>query len=246
MSSSVLFTVNDIVGVTLSIPLPYGKDNTLESVVKTLQAGKFKTTSAYTADFSNSVGDLFAKLTFRGKGFAFGLLRTKLAAQFLRGLEFADLLDSGTMKGDPSEVFANKNLEQISSDFNYILGLVLGKLNIDNSSYECNFEIHLSKEVPATRNLNHLLTRDSKTLFGKATDIKLNGINISMAEKLFENKVQSKYHILGTQNRVDHKSSYNVNATFKIKHSGPIDFHKLVNESTQTKQSYHKHYEGFR
>ena len=232
MSSSALFTINEIVGATLSISLPSGRDGRLESIVQALQAGKFKTTSAYAADLSNSMEDLFTKLTFHGKGFAFGLLRTKLAAQFLDGLEFVDPnRNPETLNVDPSKVFAHENLEQASSDFNYILGLVLGKLNADNNRCECIFEIQLSKEVSATRNLNHLLTMECKPLFGNATDLKLRGIDISMTERLFGSESLSGYHILGTQNKTGDKGSYDANATFKIKHVGPIDFHDFVNES---------------
>ena len=233
MSSNVQFTINEIVGATLSIPLQYDKHNAFESMVRTLQAGKFKTTSTYTATFSDSMDDMISKLTFHGKGFAFGLLRTRLAAQFLRGFEFLDI-DSyieSQNKESASKVFTNENLERVSSDFNYILGLVFGKLNISNSIYECNFEIRLSKEVSITRNLNHLLAIESKALFSNGTDINLRGINIDMTENLFEGNVLSKYSILGTQNESDGKSTYDTRATFKIKRFGPINFHELVNES---------------
>ena len=235
MSSNVQLTTNEIVGASLSIPLQYDKRNTFESIVRTLQAGKFKTTSTYTATLSDSMDDMVSKLTFHGKGFAFGLLRTRLAAQFLRGFEFLDLdpYAEPQNKESASKVFTNENLEQVSSDFNYILGLVFGKLNINNSIYECIFEIRLSKEVPITRNLNHLLAMESKALFSNGTDIELRGINIDMTENLFEGNVLSKYSILGTQNDSDGKSTYDTRVIFKIKRFGPINFYDLVNESIQ-------------
>lgn len=235
LGSNLQLTINEIVGATLSIPLQYDKYNTFESIVRTLQAGKFKTTSAYTAALSDSMDDMFSKLTFHGKGFAFGLLKTRFAAQFLRGFEFLDpdLYPEKTNKESASKVFADKNLELVSSDFNYILGLVFGGLNIDNNIYECNFEIRLSKEVSTTCNLNNLLSIESKGLFGKDTDLKLRGIDIDVTENIFDSNVLAKYSILGTQNESNDKSTYDASATFKIKRFGPINLHELVNESVQ-------------
>ena len=203
----------------------------LKTLYGSLRAGKFKTTSAYTAEFSKSVDALFSKLTFSGQGFAFGILPSKLAAQFLRGMEFVDPnLNLQMIDKDPSHIFTNTNLELASSDFNYILGLVLGKLNMDDSSYECNFEIRLSKKISAVHSLNHLLMSESKTFFDKATNFKLNGVHTSMIEKLFAVEVLSAYQIYETH-ETDDNNSYIANAKFKFKHSGPIDFYDLVSQS---------------
>lgn len=231
MSTGTPLTVGEIVGATLNVPLPQNNDSTFENVIQALQVGKFKTTSTYTAEFSKYVNDLLSKLTFSGQGFAFGILTTKLAAQFLRGMEFVDpALNPQTMDKDPSQIFTNTNLEQISSDFNYILGLVLGKLNMDSSRYECNFEIHLSKKISDVHSLDHLLMPESKTFFDKATNFKLNGIHTSMVEKLFEVEVLSKYQIYEAHETHD-KGSYNANAKFYFNHSGPINFYELIYQS---------------
>lgn len=151
----------------------------------------------------------------------------------MRGFEFIDPgLDMHTIKNqDPSELFATENLERISTDFNYILGLILGKLNFDKDNYDFTFAIKMSKKIPTTQSLNHLLTPKAKMIFGKNTNLKLNGINIEISEKLFDTEVQSGYNIHGLQDKYQSTNSYDVDAEFTFKHFGPVDFSKLINES---------------
>lgn len=233
MNTSAMFTINEIVGVSTRIPLPNNENDTFENVANTLQIGKFRATTTHKADFINSVDTVFARLTFAGQGFSFGLSKKKFSAQFLRGFEFIDPgLDMHTIKNqDPSELFATENLERISTDFNYILGLILGKLNFDKDNYDFTFAIKMSKKIPTTQSLNHLLTPKAKMIFGKNTNLKLNGINIEISEKLFDAEVQSGYNIHGLQDKYQSTNSYDVDAEFTFKHFGPVDFSKLINES---------------
>ena len=49
--SAVIFTNNDIIGMSSSIPLSVDKDNVFEDIIKSLKIGNFKTTKTYTSDF---------------------------------------------------------------------------------------------------------------------------------------------------------------------------------------------------
>lgn len=233
MKTSAMFTINEIVGISASIPLPNNESDTLENVANALQIGKFRATTTHKADFINAMDTIFSRLTFAGKGFSFGLLKKRFSAQFLRGFGFADPgLDIQIYKNqDPSELFAAENLERISTDFNYILGLIHGMLNFGKNGYEFVFEIQMSKEIPFTQNLNHLLKPEAKIIFGENANLKLNGINIKINEKLFDTEVQSDYDIRGLQDKDLDKKSYAVDAEFTFKHFGPVDFSKLINES---------------
>lgn len=227
-----MFTASNVRGAALSISLPSHKDNSLENIVQTLHTRKLATAKAYVADFSDLVGEVISELTFVGTGFAFGLIKTKLVAQFLRSVEFIHPnLDIRGKKEDPAEILSNENLKRISSDFNYILGLVLGKMDIDNNALECTFKIQMSKKVSSAYNLNHLLAPESKVVFGNVTDLQLNGIGVKMVENIFGTQVESIYHIDEFQSK-DNKNHHDVNANFKFKSSGPIDFSKFVTEST--------------
>ena len=147
MSSAFTFKRNDITGATSHIPLPLDEDGTLKHIVESLQSTKFQTATGYKADFSEMVDKLYSKITFTGTGFAFAVLKSKISIQFLQGLEFIDAnLDMSTFRDqDPAEIFADEKLKQISSDFNYILGLILGKLSLDENNYEFNFKLHFQK-----------------------------------------------------------------------------------------------------
>ena len=232
MKSSAMFTVNEIVGATLNIPLPLDKNSLLGSIAQTLHTKKFTATKTYVAEFNDLVDDTFSKLTFIGKGFAFGLLKTKISAQFLHGIEFVHPnLDMYDMKEDPSKILADEELKMASLDFNYILGLILGKMGLDDNNLEFVFDIHVSKEIDTTHSLNHLLVPESKTAFGKANDLKMTGIGIQMTESIMDIKVRSQYHINEFMNRDRDKNYYNVRAELEFKHSGPVDFSKIIKGS---------------
>ena len=232
MGSDVTFTINDIRGAVLVVPLSPHKDNPLESVVQALRTRKFATTKTYVADFTNVMDDVFSKLTFMGTGFAFGLLKTKFIAQFLHATEFINPnTDMRSENKESAEVLSDENLKMVSSDFNYILGLMLGKMSVDNNNIEFTFNIQMSKETSSTQNLNHLLASESKVVFGNVTDLKMNGISIKMVENILGTQVKSEYNIGESQDKQD-KNYHNVTAEFKFKSSGPVDFSKLVKEST--------------
>ena len=232
MNPMTMFTVGKITGASLTIPMPFDEGSTLESIVQSLRAGNFKTTKSYVADFTNIMDDLFSQVTFAGKGFAFGLTRKKFSSQFLKMAEFVHSDTHTEMEKEvPSKLFAKKNLDQISSDFNYILGLILGKLNLGSKNYELRFNIHVTKEVSTTHDLSYLLTPESTTIFGEVTALRLRGINIVMDESMFGTKVQSEYYIREDNDEIDNKNYYSVVSEFKFKHSGPVDFSKLVSES---------------
>ena len=232
MNPKAAFTINEIMGVSLSIPIPPDGNNTLENIVKSLHAGNFKTTRSFAAKFTSVVDDLFSQITFMGKGFAFGLSKTKFSAQFLRMLEFVHSEPEVRMEDEvPSKLFTKENLDQISSEFNYILGLILGKLNFNNENHEFIFTIHLSKDILATRDLTYLLTPESKTAFGEITDFQLQGIDMNLVENLFKTAVKSEYSIHQNTDDVRNKNSFIVHAQFKFNYSGPVDFFNFVSKS---------------
>lgn len=230
MSSKVAFTINEINGAASSIPIP-NENNILDNIVQSLRVGNFKTTRSYKADFTDAVNSLLAEVTFVGKGFAFGLSNTKLSSQFLTLREFM-LFDIGQQvkKEKPSKLFAGKNLDQISSDFNYILGLIIGKLNLNNKDYEFNFHINVSKEISTMHDLHYLLTPESKIIFGEATSLRLKDVSISINENLFDTEVQSTYQLQQHESPAQ-KYFFSVESSFKLTQSGPVDFSKLVRES---------------
>ena len=125
----------------------------------------------------------------------------------------------------------DENLTMTSSDFNYILGLILGKTNIDGDDLEFTFNIQLSKEASFTYDLNHLLAPESKVVFDNVEDHTLNGIDIKITEDLFDTKVQSKYDVYEYQD--EHNKTYHaIRAPFKFRSTGPINFLKIIEEST--------------
>ena len=230
MESEIIFKTSDIQGAALSASLPLQDDNLLENLVQVLHTKKFTTTKTYTADWSNTIDNVFSKLMFMGTGFAFGLVKTKLIAQFLDHMEFVHPdLNSHNESADSTEILSDENLKMVSLDFNYILGLILGKMSADNN-LEFIFKIRALKEISTIRNLNHLLAPEPKTIFDNVTDLKMNGIDIEMSENIFDIQARSEYHI--KKSRIDHhKNYYSVNAKFEFRTSGPIDFSKIVRES---------------
>ena len=226
------FTVSDIEGASLSIPISLSANSTIDNLMKSVVAGKFKTTKAYSGSLIDSLDSVTARITFRGAGFAFGISTTKFSAQFLRGFEFVDLNAAERMENEEaSKIFTEENLNQISSDFNYILGLIFGKLNLDGKNYELNFNIDLSKQIDDLTDLSHILTSESKIIFGNGKEFQLHGISISMSEEMFESNTKAKYRLRENENTIDNENLRMVGGRFSFKHSGPIDFSKLVNES---------------
>lgn len=86
MNTSAMFTINEIVGVSTRIPLPNNENDTFENVANTLQIGKFRATTTHKADFINSVDTVFARLTFAGQGFSFGLSKKNSLLNFCAAL----------------------------------------------------------------------------------------------------------------------------------------------------------------
>ena len=68
-----------------------------------------------------------------------------------------------------------------------------------------------------------------KSYFDKNASPKLTGISISMVEKLFDTKVQSKYYLDGFKGQSHNTCS--AAAVFKFGSSGSIDIFKLISES---------------
>ena len=230
--SAVIFTNNDIISMSSSIPLSVDKDNVFEDIIKSLKIGNFKTTKTYTSDFGNSLDEMIPRITFTGNGFSFGLLKTKFASQFLRPSQFvSSSSDQRIEREDPSKLFATKNLDQLSSDFNYVLGLIFGRLDLDDKNYKLSFNIQVSKGISIGDDLSSMLKPDSKTIFGNVTAFRLNGININMNENLFNTQVQSQYDFYVEKNKKSNDVLCTINSKFKFKHSGPVDFSKLVHDS---------------
>ena len=228
-----LYTLGDIEGATLSISIPKGKYDAIDDVVHTLQAGKFHTTKAYRADFSDTVDKFFTRIMFVGNGFEFGLLKSKFSVQFLSGLEFAtlDLNRQDRTARNPSEIFTAENMNRISIDFNYILALILGDLELVKNNYEINCRISVSKNTRAIYTLNHLLAPELKSNFVKANNFELTGIGISMTEKLFDEMTQSEYRLSGFNKKSPKTHPYYASALFKFKSSGPIDLFNIIDRS---------------
>ena len=232
LNQTFAFTRRNVTSITANVPLALNENSTLEHVVQSLQTAKFQVTTVYKADLSDTVNKLLSKITFAGPGFAFALLKSKLAAQFLGGIEFVDPnLDAPYVDSDPEKVLADEKLRRMSLDFNYILGLVLGNLNLDEDSYEFNFQIGLSKTVPDVNAFNHLVIPNFKTIFGGVKNVKLTGIAISMSENLFDTDVQSDYRLDGFLDLHSKKQTYNVNTKFKFRNFGSVDFSTLVSET---------------
>ncbi|MCE9618277.1 MAG: hypothetical protein K8Q88_08000, partial [Nitrosarchaeum sp.] len=188
------FTVKEISSASLSIPISFN-ENLFNSVIKSLEVENFKTTKTYRGNFSNVLDSLMPQISFNGKGFGFGLTKTKIASQFLEPTEFANFgeEDEPRSKISASELFTKEKLDNISSDFNYIIGLIFGKLGLDNKNYEISFGISLSKHGYFANNMDYLLKPESKLLFGKITDLHLKGFNITTEEELFGKKIQTEY-----------------------------------------------------
>lgn len=227
MTAEIVFTVNEIKGMSLSISIPNQK-NVIDIVAQSLHKETFQTTKSFKADFTDLVDRMFSHITFAGKGFSFGLSKTKFSAQFLQEL---DLLQPNMDidKEDPAKLFTDENLAQISSDFNHILGLINSLVNLDK---KFNFNIHMVKEIPAIHHLNYMLSPSSNIIFGDVTELKLNGIYVCMNETLFGTQVKSTYQIGQNESETKDKNFCVVDAEFEFEHAGPIQFSKLVNEST--------------
>ena len=231
MSVKEIFAVNNIIGASASIPMPFTENDSLTDMIKILDVKNFKTTFACKSKWHDSMDALFSRIAFNGTGFAFGLTKTKVAAQFLQNAEFVDV-DQSVMSDDnvtAAEVFTKENLASISSDFNYILGLIFGKLNLNSQDYQLIFKITLSKEMCTIKNLNQMVTHEFRSRFGDNS--KLKGIQTEGHEKLFDQDVQSRYHLSDSVSELDNQSSCRLSCKFQLQHSGPIDFSKFITES---------------
>ena len=226
-----VFDVDNITGVSASISMPFTKNDNLTNIIKMLNVKNFKTTSAYTSKWHDSVDPLFSLITFNGDGFAFGLTKTKIAAHFLQRIEFVDVESNASSYDNITavEIFTGENLASISSDFNYILGLIFGKLNFENQDYQLTFNIDLSKEMFEIKNLNQMITNKFELCFGN--DAKLKGIQTDGHERLFGQDVDSKYHLSNSVDDSDDQNSCILSCMFQLQHSGPLDFFKLIDES---------------
>ena len=231
MSSKVILSLDDVKGATWN--LPFSEKNTaLQAVIQDLQTKKFEMTNTYVHERSNALDEMFSKITFLGTGFSFGLLKTRLSAQFLTGVQFIHPdLDLHVNPNDASSVLSSEKLKLASIDFNYILSLILGKMNLDANSLMTTFNMRMSKKISTTYDLSYMLTSNSTDVFGEITNFKMKGISVVMNEKLFDAAVQSEYFIYMTQDTYADTKHYNVNAEFKFNHSGPVDFSKLVDVS---------------
>jgi len=229
MDSGGSFVTGDIRDMSLAIKIPI-EESGIDGIVKSLESKKFKTTKAYKSRFS-VLDDFMAQLSLGGDGFEFGISKTKIAAQFLHPVEFVAYGDQeeSIRGGSNGELFTKEKLDEVSFDFNYIFGLVLGRLKADGKDHALRFNLHLSKMGRFVNDPDHLVNPDSRTLFGG--DFHLKGFMITMDEDVSGVKARTRYELREGAKRHDGKKTCDAIAQVDFQCPGSVDFFGLMTES---------------
>ena len=217
--------------MALSIPIKIQNDDKLDSIPKSLEKSNFKTVKYYTYNFFDKIDDLLAEIFFAGKGFEIGLTKNKCSIQFFRSVEFGTIKQNEMLsEGNASSVLTTENLSDVSSDLNYILGILFGKFDSEKVDRKVDFKFHVAKEGRFVKQINDTFKLEPQTIFGNISNLHLRQCTVSMEEHLFDTSVETEYSI--TQDRKTDESSFmqmGLHCTFK--QSGPIGVFKLLNES---------------
>jgi len=228
MSFDSPFNINDLEDLRLDIIYNLDNKDDLKNVLKSLQIASFKTTTVESAGFLNYLVDKIPSLHLIGKGFDIVVADKKISLGFFDSGEFIFRHRTKDEQEIGNEALLSKeNLKSIDSDFNFITGLILGKLGIDINNINLEFRLSVNKEGEFKTNFTHLLSPESRLLFGQAEDANLTGVNLEMTENLLNTKVKTRY-IIGKSVGLDDKPNVHCRTKMELKHNGSIDTFKFL------------------
>lgn len=232
MSKTSPFLVSDIGNISIKIKIADDQTDNLKKIAKTLSVADFKTVSTKVFSFFDFVDSHVPVLLLSGKGFDISLMRTGIVLSFLGGGQIIQVSEmSKDLKNlKKEELFSKDTLSKIDSDFNFVIGLILGKLGIELENLSIDVSMFVSKNGKLKNDFTHLFTNESKTLLGKISDVHIKEAGFHFEEELFGTKTKSMYDI---DEISDDENTYSVRCRLNLefKHTVPLNTFKFI-EST--------------
>ncbi len=232
MSQETNVTYKNIDGITLKINFQNSTIDELTELKNLLVSGKFKSVKVEAESFFDILEDYIPILSFFGDGFEIGITRKNLVLQFLEGKELASKISyKSDSEASPEKILSRENLAKVENDFNYIIGIVLGKLKLNLNNLITEFTFTYSKEGKLQNDLAMHLKNESKVLFGVVSDLHFRGFRFSTTEKLFgvEN-VEGQFNLGERIEETTNKTYVAGMCTFKFKAQGPANIFEIMNE----------------
>lgn len=203
---------------TLSIKLPSRKENSFERIIKQLSEAYFKL--KVVSDFQIRRPDELPRLVLRNK---FNTVTIFLGeARISINIRRSSLLSvrADTMKDQVHEmdVFSEVQLTQISSETNYIVGILTGQLQSgEKPLLEGNIELEYSKKYT----FDHLVKREEFKVSDRFNPT-VTAIQLSTVEDLWGLKIRSYYEY------VQEKEPAEGSIRFFYDLSSPLDLYRML------------------
>jgi len=229
LSKSEQFNVNDIDAMSVNVIIDKAQSDTLKQIAKSLNVASFKAVSVKTVSFLDFLDESLPVLDLTGKGYEIAITRKKITISFLSGagiIRDSPIKDYKDIKKE--DLFSQTNLSSVDSDFNFIMGLILGRLGTALEDVEVLFELNVSKEGKLKNDFNHIIKDESKALFGKLSDLHLKEIRVETQEELFGTLVKADYDIDELFDDMEGKRLVDCRASIKFRHKVPLNTFKFL------------------
>lgn len=227
MSDGIL-SINDIEDIGLKLEYNLSNSNVFKEIVKTMKVADYKIVKVNTINILELIEKDIPSLIFSGEGFNIRVTYNKIELQLLQSVNVDEnsLSIDVIEKDDRIKILSKDNLSAIETDLNFIVGFILGKLNINTENVTLQFKMLLRKDGKFKEELQRLLTSEAKILIGNPQNLDVNDIGFKIEEHLDGIKINSRYSF-----SVLDKPETNVLCSIIIdsKYTGTIDLHKFIN-----------------
>ena len=211
----------ELIVLTVDIKLPLEQEDALDKIVNRLAevSLKLKTVSEISLAYK-TLRQAIPRMTFNDDEFSMQLQKDEL--QISIGDEGSRRFDLGRspeqVKDALKKAFDKTNLTQISSEVNYVLGLILGQIKTTKKPTVTGTVVLESSSIQF--NFNHLLNR--KIIPGKTSETILNGVQFVCSEEMWDRNVETRYRFMQSKDKAIAR------ILFSFELSSPLDLSLLT------------------
>lgn len=230
------FGVEDIDGVSILVAFDKSKADGLKQIIKTLSIASFKTSTTESSNLLDYLDEGIPLFMTSGEGYEIVITRKGVSLGFLDRAGGEYVFRTGPPKpfqGKKSELFTKDKMDVIDSDFNFILGLIFGKLGLATDQADIEFRLEIGKQGKFQHDFSRLLTPESKNLFGKISDLHVDGIRFRTEEEILGRKVKTEFRLFEQRSTLGDSLPLSLDCSTKLNFTTniPINTFKLLEES---------------
>jgi len=234
MLSQAPYSVVDIDGISLSIDLTKSPEDALHNAIKDLEISKFTRSTVQTTTILQKIIEKAAPLlVLTGKHFQISITSKNIILSFLEPIgELIQVRVSDDEKNtiDKNFIFSKENLNSVESDFNFVSGVILGRIGMRLDDLTTSFKFSATKVGKLKNDFAHIVSPESKLLFGKISDFHIQSLAFSTEEEMFGDKVKVDYSIDGRTGALG-EDEVNSSMYIKLKRVGSLSIHNILEDS---------------